>query len=284
MKIGILGLGSIGKRHFENFKKLGCEVRGYDPGVDGYDRHQVTEWANALVIASPTSNHYEDIVTCPAGIPLLVEKPIVDTVIRRNNICDDNHSIAMVGYNLRFHSCVIQARKWLGEGLIGKPLWANFTCAQYNDKPAYRRDGVILNWSHEIDLAVYLLGQGVICASSISNASESLADIIFEHSLTGCRTSIHLDYLTYVERRGFSIIGQEGTIDVNLVERTALAVPGNYPDIFFQGKDDFASNYLAEAQAFWNRIDGQETIGCTAKEALEVVDICLTAKEMAHGK
>ncbi len=282
MKIGILGLGSIGKRHFENFKKLGCEVRGYDPGVDGYDRHQVVGWADAIVIATPTNSHAHDIGDMPRELPLFVEKPYVAKRWEHNSVY--TKSTLMVGYNLRFHSCVIQARMWLGEGLIGKPLWANFTCAQYNDKPAYLRDGVILNWSHEIDLAVYLLGQGVVCAASISNASESLADIIFEHSLTGCHTTIHLDYLTRPERREFVIVGEDGFIEVDLVNRTALIQPDDYPDIFFQGKDSFDENYVAEAQAFLDRVDGLETIGCTAKEALDVVDICLTAKEMANGK
>lgn len=280
MKIGILGLGSIGKRHFENFRKLGCEVRGYDPGVDGYDRHQVVGWADAIVIATPTNSHAHDIGDMPRELPLFVEKPYVAKRWEHNSVY--TQSTLMVGYNLRFHSCVIQARKWLGEGMIGKPLWANFTCAQYNDKPAYLRDGVILNWSHEIDLALYLLGRAEVKASVIQDELEDMASITLQHCNSECLTTIHLDYLTDPERRGFEIICENGSIEADLVARTATTKGPNVCDVTFRGKDSYDQNYLDEARAFLDRIDGLDTIGCTAKEALEVVDICLTAKEMAN--
>lgn len=279
-KIGILGLGSIGKRHAENFKKLGCEVRGYDPGVDGWDRHQVVDWADAVVVATPTANHYADLMTIPLDKAVFVEKPIIDSLPLHQHVTN----VKIVGYNLRFHSCVFEAREWLANGLIGKPIWARFVCAQHNDKPQYLRDGVILNWSHEIDLALYLLGKAEVRAAVIQDELEDMADIILQHHNSECVTTIHLDYLTEPECRGFRIVGEEGHIEVDLVNRTALLIPGNYPEIFFKGEDTYDDNYLSEAQAFLDRIDGLlYTIGCTAQEALDVVDICLTAKEMASG-
>jgi len=48
----------------------------------------------------------------------------------------------------------------------------------------------------------------------------------------------------------------------------------------FQGRDTFYTNYLAEAYAFLARLDGEEDVyGCTADEAMHVMDICLLAKE-----
>src|SRR5712671_2686106 len=79
-KIGVLGLGSIGSRHFQNFKDLGCDVRGYDPGagkVSTMLREDLMNWADAIVIATPTAQHWQDIVDCWAvKKPIFVEKPI----------------------------------------------------------------------------------------------------------------------------------------------------------------------------------------------------------------
>jgi predicted dehydrogenase len=243
----------------------------------------VINWADAIVIATPTSRHYADIILCHPSKPLFVEKPIVCT--RDQLSIPTVNNIRMVGYNLRFHSCVKKAREWLGTGLIGKPLWARFTCAQYNDKPAYLRDGVILNWSHEIDLALYLLGNARLDAASIShNVREDMADLVLQHGNTLCRTSIHLDYLTKWERRGFVIVGDNGSLEADLVSRQIFHRDNNGRFIHTHyGRDTFDGNYLSEAKAFLDRLDGKETIGCTAAEAIEIIRICLEAKEFVSG-
>jgi predicted dehydrogenase len=283
-KIGVLGLGSIGSRHLRNFKELGCEVRGYDPqyagqGDHGPSRMDVIHWADALVIASPTECHMDGIMESKK--PMLVEKPIVGMRSQWNRVETDH--VLMVGYNLRFHSCVQKAKEWLL--LIGKPLWARFTCAQYNDKPAYLRDGVILNWSHEIDLAIYLLGGASFlhCCKlggppfGDANTSEFLADITLLHNYG--QSTIHLDYITRWERRGFLIVGEKGSIEADLVQRQVFLRDntGRFVDTYY-GRDSWDGNYLAEARAFLERLDGKEAPGCTAQEAMKVADICLQAR------
>jgi predicted dehydrogenase len=286
-KVGVLGIGSIGNRHLNNFIELGCAVRGYDPAnspEESFIRQEVIDWADAIVIATPTIQHADDIFDCYNAIkPCLVEKPIADRIIGEAL----HKSVYMVGYNLRFHSCVKRAREWLGAGAIGKPLWARFTCAQFNNNPSYLRDGVILNWSHEIDLALHLLGGARLACShamALEGSGEHLADIILRHDNSSCQTSIHLDYLTRWERRGFVIVGDRGSIECDLVTRQIFHRDntGRFVDTFY-GRDSFDGNYLAEARAFLDRLDGKPAYGCTAKEALEVVKICLEAKNANGG-
>jgi phosphoglycerate dehydrogenase-like enzyme len=63
MKIGILGLGSIGSRHAKNLKAMGHEVLGYDPARGTHSRDAVLE-ADAIIIASPTTKHCNDLLDC----------------------------------------------------------------------------------------------------------------------------------------------------------------------------------------------------------------------------
>jgi len=276
--VGILGMGSIGTRHAKNFMSLGCPVRGYDPATHTGDyRNSILGGSDVVVIATPTIRHYEDIIDCSNHKkPMLVEKPICETSFVRKELMP---YVKMVGYNLRFHSCVRKTRDWLGAGLIGKPLWARFTCGQYNDKPAYLRDGVLLNWSHELDLALYLLGMARVMGAHLHLNPEDLADVLLRHDNNGCYSTVHLDYLARPERRGFVIVGERGTIDSDLVSRRATLIDNNGGVVHQHfGRDTFDSNYITEAEAFLERLDGKETIGCTAEEALQVVEIVEEAK------
>lgn len=215
---------------------------------------------------------------------MLVEKPLVSSVGEMVGASTKN--VLMVGYNLRFHSCVKKAKEWFGE--VGLPIWARFTCAQYSDKPPYLRDGVLLNWSHEIDLAMYLLGDAYVVGShsmAMEGSAEYLSDLILRHDKSTCQTTVHLDYLTSPERRNFLIVGTKGSIDVDLVGRQALLrdIDGSIQEVFY-GQDTFDANYIEEAKAFLDRLDGKETLGCTAAEAMNVVRICLDAKDIARGR
>lgn len=280
MKIGVLGYGSIGQRHAKNLETLGCKVATYDPALPGHasGRDWLIDWADAMVISSPTSEHWSDIAHGNRrNMPMFVEKPI------GHMACDlSTANVKMVGYNLRFHSCVKKAHRWLEKGRIGQPLWATFNCAQFNDKPQYLRDGVILNWSHEIDLALHLLGPANV-VSCVTTSSEDMADIILRsRNAADCQTTIHLDYVTKPERRGFTIGSSNGYIAVDLVKRQAFLRGPNGEDEVFNGQDSFDENYLDEMRAFLMRLDGQPTIGCTVQEGLDVLNICLKAKEMAR--
>lgn len=282
--VAVIGLGSIGMRHAKNLRAMGHHVWGLDTDMSkrldlGFDytatKIEHLETADAFIIASPTPLHQQHILQC-AGKPTFVEKPVTQSLPAVLA------STLMVGYNLRFHSCVKKAKEWLDAGLIGTPLWSNFTLGQYNDRPAYLRDGVILNWSHEIDLCTYLLGPADVACSStrLTDGKDDMTDILLTHK-SGCRSSVHLDYLSDPESRHFFIHGAKGVIDANLVSRRANLYCAT-PTEPFRGEDNWNLNYIEEMQAFLDRCDGKETIGCTGAEGLEVLKICLEVRKQAE--
>jgi len=142
-----------------------------------------------------------------------------------------------------------------------------------------------MNWSHEIDLAIYLLGNAsYITGSAFGDKAgmEDTADIILHHSRPKCQSVIHLDYLTKPERRGFMIVGEDGAIEADLVNRNLFLkdAKGKVVELF-QGRDSWDGNYLDEMRKFIDRLNGKETIGCTAAEALLVNGLCFQAKGVA---
>ncbi len=287
--IAVIGMGSIGKRHDNNLVELGCLTIPFDPFVYNCESlmDRILEECDGVVIASPTSTHYDYILQgIAADKPVFVEKPIAGTKTQLEGLSmEASLNNLFVGYNLRFHPCVKQAKQWLDEGLIGTPLWANFVCAQYNDKPAYLRDGVILNWSHEIDLALHLLGPASVngSATGLSNGHDTMADILLAQ---GCMTTIHLDYLTKPEQRGYKIVGTEGRIVCDLPKRV-VGVLDNNDSI---GKNcsfsdtSYDDDYKDEMQAFLDAIDGKPWSGATGHDGLDVLQICLDVKNNAVNR
>jgi predicted dehydrogenase len=274
MAVGVLGLGSIGARHAKNLADLGYMVRKYDPILLKNELHNTIRSSDAIVIASPTSLHLEHIKIIADHYdlkdkPTFVEKPISDTY---DEVCRD---VIMVGCNQRFNPCVIQAKKWLDGRSIGKPIWACFTCAQFTEKSPYLRDGVTFNWgAHEIDLALHLLGPAVVTGASI-NADDSIADILMTHE-NGCRTTIHLDYRTTHEIRGFYIVGELSDIRANLPRRlTSKGV------VTFPHTGSYDDDYVSEMKSFIARCNGEETLGATGRDGLDVLKICIEAKRLS---
>lgn len=283
MRIGILGYGSIGSRHGRNLVALGHQIILHDPAMaESLPKDVVIDKADAVVIASPTSEHASDIMLCKrAAKPCFVEKPIAN-VFQKGPSDFLKHPL-MVGYNLRFHPCVIKAVQWLNEGRIGIPHWASFVCSQFNDKPEYLRDGVTLNWSHEIDLAMLLMGKAEVAGALITK-QDDVADILLRHSPEPIQSTVHLDYLTLPEHRGFSISGSEGIIIGNLPGRSIahLDVSGTARQAEqYQGSYD--DDYVTEMAAFMAKVEGssEPILGCTAEEAIDVLKICQKAKKVA---
>lgn len=254
-KIAVLGLGSIGRRHFRNAVDLGLEVVGFDPTAEKINEvrtlfskefprasfsfsntlERAIESSDAVIIASPSRHHLEGLKICiNAGKHCFVEKPLATNMegleITLQEATERKLKIA-VGFNLRYRPVVERAKSLLPD--LGKILWGRFLCASY--LPDWRKDtnyltgyaadpktgGVIFDISHEIDLARYLLGDGdvVACYADFSGllgiSSEDRADIVMRHE-TGSTSAIHLDYITRPRQRNFEIAGEYGILKVDL--------------------------------------------------------------------
>ena len=291
--IGIVGLGSIGMRHAINLREMGHKVYRFDtnPLMHLFNTEQ---WngedftgLDAIVIASPTEDHAFRILTDLVKIPMFVEKPIGASAtdkIEIKNALKFSKQPLMVGYNLRYHSCVQQARIWLNENAVGKIFCANFTVGQFNQKSAYLRDGVILNWSHEIDLALHLLGPASVVSSStrLTGGADDLTDILLRHE-NDARSVVHLDYLCRPEIRQTIIAGEDGQIILDLVNRQAW-LRGSDGDLrdHFQAMDTWDDDYKEEIADFINLLNGKSLgFHCTGEQALQVLDICLEVRKQA---
>ncbi|MBL94483.1 MAG: scyllo-inositol 2-dehydrogenase (NAD(+)) [Alphaproteobacteria bacterium MarineAlpha3_Bin5] len=315
MKCGVLGLGSIGRRHAENLLLEGCEVNAYDPcekrtrdicklGLKIFScRDQVIDQSEAIIVASPNEYHFQDLdAAVKAGRHVFVEKPLTHSVKGMKRLLSkamDNRLIIFAGLNLRFHPAVSETRKIILEGELGKIHWVRSISSSYlpDWRPSqdYRSGyvskpktgGVIFDVIHEIDLAGYLFGTPeVVCATAKTSGyleifSDDIADIMLRHP-TGLITALHMDLITKPPMRITEISGDKGLLTMDLAGRHLKLTnrDGNIiaDKVYHTSWDD---DYRNEISAFLSVINGADIPYCNGAEAFEIIKIAIAARRLA---
>lgn len=315
MRIGVLGLGSIGMRHAENLLGLREDVLGYDRNAErsalfvqkggklANNREQLFESVQAIVICTPNSQHLEDLNNAvEKGLPVLMEKPLSHDLKGLNEViqkAQKNNILIAPAMNLRFHDSVKAAHKYITNGNLGQVLWARFLCSSYlpNWRPhqdyrtGYTADpetgGVLFDIIHEFDLAYHLLGpmkvNGCHAAKGILEMkSEQIAQTILSHD-NGAISTIHVDYTSpHKPQRFFEIHGQDGFLKGDLLARKFQVWKNNtlIEDTKFEG--GFSEDYIAEMKNFLAAVKGQQTYICPVTQAHDVLSVVMDARDLAH--
>jgi predicted dehydrogenase len=133
LRVGVVGVGYLGQHHVRVYASMpGVRVVGIvdrDPARAKLiaERHHVPVAADvpallsgvdAVSVAVPTSAHYPVVKAClDAGVHVLVEKPITDTLPAARELADlagSRKLILQVGHIERFNPIVRQARPFIG--------------------------------------------------------------------------------------------------------------------------------------------------------------------------
>ena len=251
LKALIVGLGSIGKRHLSNLRKLApqTDITVWRQHTRQGDDHSLYPDANRVVysfedamankpriaiIANPAAFHIETgLQLAQEGASLLIEKPFsnrLDDVEKLIQLSASRGQTLMIGYNLRFHSSLLCLKKTLNDGRIGKVLSIIAEVGQYlpdwrpgtdyaENVSAQARlgGGVVLELSHELDYVRWLAGEVQAVGAQTGKLSDLIMDVensadIHLHFAGGAFGSIHLDMLQRFSTRTCKLIGSDGTL------------------------------------------------------------------------
>jgi predicted dehydrogenase len=210
VKLLVVGLGSIGKRHIRILKELYPEVkiiilRHSQCNGDEVEKlgvykcvttiEEVLEFKpQAAIIANPATKHLEVAkALAEAGIQLLIEKPISATsqgVRELIELCHLKQAVLMTAYNFRFLPSLIEFRNLLQKQKVGKlysiraevgqhlPFWRPES--DYRETVSAQKSlggGVLLELSHEIDYLSWIFGPIKWVKSHVSKQSELEIDV-----------------------------------------------------------------------------------------------------------
>lgn len=319
MKILIVGCGSIGLRHLENFKKIdNCRVlalrtscddiaafeRKYGVKVFTDFKKALAEKPEAVVISNPTSLHVKYAISAAeAGCHLLIEKPISDgmrDIDKLIKIIEKKKLVALIGCNLRFHEQLARIKKLLERSAIGKVYFARLSVGSYLPKWRLGSDyaksysgsrkmggGVVLDLIHEIDYALWLFGEVSGLDASVGKLSDLEIDTedyaeIFLKFKSGACVQIHMDYLNRFLSRECEIVGQSGNIKWNYTNNTLeiSRIKDKSPETQVLKKYDRNEMYVAEAKHFLNCINGREKPLVTVYDGKRALEVALAAKKV----
>jgi predicted dehydrogenase len=251
LKIGVAGIGSIGFRHARLLSyRPGVELYLCDPVPQNLQAARtlnavmksadnfadLLRWPlDGLVVATPDRFHVEQTVAaCQQGIPVLLEKPIAENTLQGFQLFQalrNTGTAVLVGYALRYAECMNVAKRMLDQGSIGSPVSFQIMLGAYitlvlakNRFSAADRNKLFADYSHEWDYLQWFLGpvrrgialshqSGQLELTQNPNVVDGLLEL--ESGITG---TVHLDYVQSPTRRQVVLVGDQGTIDIDVAK------------------------------------------------------------------
>jgi predicted dehydrogenase len=314
-RVLIAGVGSIGRRHLANLRRLQVEdIRLYrttpTPVKEAPDLPAATDLPAALaaspdvvIVSTPTAQHLDvAIPAAKAGCHLFIEKPLTHTwdgvdellaAIRARKL------ISMVGFDLRFDPGLRKVKSLLEAKTIGRVTAIQAQVGQYlpdwhphedyrNGVSARRRTGggVILDLIHELDYVTWLVGPvtEVACfadkVSGLEIETEDTAGILlrFDNDAIG---TVHLDYVQRTPSRTCRVIGEEGTVIWDYQAQTVSWYVAGQWDRFAYPGHERNDRFLAEMRHLLLCLQGGERPPVDAEAGSQVLRVALAAKESA---
>ncbi|MBI3302266.1 MAG: Gfo/Idh/MocA family oxidoreductase [Deltaproteobacteria bacterium] len=319
MRLAIIGCGSIGKRHLANVLRLGyrnvlaCDpvdtVRAaitaeFDVPVYSDAREVWAQRPDVTLINTPPHLHIPlAMQAAQVGSHVFIEKPLahsLDQLEVLQGLVTAKRLITLVGCNMRFHPGPAQMKRLLDAGIVGQVLSARIQTGSYlpawRPQQDYRQSysaspvwgGAVLDCIHEVDLALWLLGEATLRAAVIRPATclgletDGLAELLLEHT-GGAISNVHLNFVQRNYRRSIQIIGSTGTIEWDW---TAACVDVYGPDGHLARHEthspDWQTNqmYLDEMAHFLDCVQTRQPAINPLASAAQTLRIALAARRM----
>lgn len=282
MRILIIGLGSIGKKHVAALKQLhqDCLIfalrsnHSSEPieGVENlYDRSKVKDLnLDFIIISSPTSFHKRDIEFClEFNIPLFIEKPLFHQLGIEELITKSKKINTYIGCNLRFLDCLIFTKDFIKNNIntINEvnsysgsylPKWRPNTDFKksYSSNPELG-GGVHLDLIHELDYIVWILGYPIEAHKVLkSNSSLEIQSVDYaSYNLMYNRfvANIKLNYFRTDPKRTFEIVFDNFTLTVDLL-KNCVTKNGS---LIFSSNQSILETYKSQMKYFIENKDSE---------------------------
>ena len=250
MRVGLIGLGSMGRNHLRVLGSL-PDVRLV--AIADVDRH-ATEAAvatsraqafpepmamlaeaelDAVVIAAPTTSHLPlTLAAIERGIAVLVEKPMAATPAEADRIVaaasTPGAAPVQVGHIERFNPAILELGRLLEAGWLSTVF--AISSRRAGPFPARIRDvGVTVDLAtHDVDIVCSIAGERPdrVSAETARRIHADHEDLLFGLMSfpTGTVAMLDVDWLTPAKRRQLTVLGPEGMIELDyLTQRLTFA-------------------------------------------------------------
>src|SRR6266404_948944 len=254
LKIGVFGVGHLGKFHLNNWKEIaGTDIVGfYDPDDDTAkevsEKYQLPRFLDAGVlidacdaidIVAPTNFHFE---LCEKGIRngkhVFVEKPLANTMDEAHQLvklAQESNIKLQVGHVERFNPAFLALK-----GAELNPMFIEVhRLAQFN--PRGTEVSVILDLMiHDIDIILSIVKSGVknISASGVAVMTDTpdIANVRIEFD-NGCVANLTSSRISMKQMRKMRLFQKDAYIGIDFLNKKTEIISINHSD---SGEDGFS--------------------------------------------
>ena len=314
--IGIIGLGSIGRRHLRLVKELRPELNviavrsgmgkkvGEEKLLDAvvHSLEEAIDYGiEAAIIATPAVYHIQQAIDLmERGVHILIEKPLSHSLDNLNELLraeKESKVIGLVGYCLRYNAGALKFNELLNNKKIGQILHVQVACGSYlpdwRKGQDYRQSvsakselggGVLLELSHELDYIRWFFGAMKTVYANIHNSNildidvEDSVDMIFE-SEQGFPVSLHLDFNSRGIRRNCIARCSNGDLIWNAVANKVIWQCADGPDDVETYENDRNYVYKEQLKHFFDCIENKTQRSVSLEDGLAVLNMIESAKK-----
>ena len=285
LRVLITGAGSIAKRHANNLlaslpdaevivvtRHPAQRLLSWPAGIQSVASFEQGLAANpdAVMICSISSSHAQEVLkVLEIGRPVFVEKPLLTSLTdlqRTEALLATAHPASVVGCNLRFLPSLRHLKQALDDGLIGTVVRAHLEVGQWLPdwrpsralESSYSADavfggGVVFDLVHEIDAALWLLGD-LTLVSAVGGHVSSLpirapdTAVALLRAASGHPVTVSLDYVSRKPVRRYVFVGEGGTLIWDMQAGRLSLITATDEQILADSAADFlmAATYVDE--------------------------------------
>ncbi|OGD71829.1 hypothetical protein A3D09_01550 [Candidatus Collierbacteria bacterium RIFCSPHIGHO2_02_FULL_49_10] len=319
LKILIVGLGSIGRRHHKNLLALGFrdvwvydadqkKIKNYELRIKYLGLPNLRKF-DIVFVCTPNHLHIKHAISAArAGCDLFIEKPLSHTLKGINElarIVRQKRLVNMVACNMRFHPVMQFIRKYLQSKKLGQIYsiyhefgydLASWSTTGRDYRKTYSASkkmggGIRLDDIHEFDLLFWLnnftpVKKSSILFDKVSDLQIDTEDIavgsfLFKNRVFGL---VKADYLQRDYTRRCQVVGSRGTLEWDWNENTVWLRDKNGKRALRKfGKYDKNLMYLDEVKYFMDCVrEGRRTSNDIARAKLLLTHVIASGAKQSH--
>ncbi len=304
MKILIIGLGSIAKKHIDAIKKINpsteiIALRSNSNSflfggiINIYNVSEIPSNIDFILISNPTSLHAEAISSIiHLEKPIFIEKPVFDTLLNKDKLIKillEKNIKTYVGCNFRFHPAIIFLKNYLRDNQL-KINEINIYCGSYLPNWRLNQDytksyssnkflggGVHLDLIHELDFTIWIFGEPANYTLIKRKVSNLLIDSVdychYNLIYPDFNVNITLNYYRSKPKREIEIVFENEILVCDLLTSTIINCENK---ILFQDVEfNFSKTYLSQMNYFINNLENRNDYMNNIQESIRILKIAI---------
>ncbi|MFK7946511.1 MAG: Gfo/Idh/MocA family protein [Saprospiraceae bacterium] len=303
MRVVIIGLGSIAKKHIKAILEIdenteiyalrSSENSGsYENVTNLYSFEDIPKVSpDFILISNPTSEHYNTLEQVSQyNIPLFIEKPVLSSLDKSNLLLSQlKDTLTYVACNLRFLDSLNFVSSYLRDKkdqLNEVNVYAGSYLPDWRPNQDFRKvysaipelgGGVHLDLIHEIDYTYWLFGKPDEVLSKFTSKSSldirAIDSAIYIMEYNRFMLNIRLNYYRRDYKRTLELIFQDETVIVDLFKNK---VTNHHGKTLFEGVTGLRDTYTPQMKYFMELVKNNLLESSNSLEdGLKVLKICL---------